>query len=311
MFKLITIILTAINSMVMSSMDCVFCSDEMDKVEWNPISAGPVTTWTAPICAQGKFVIQPFLFYNRTRGTFDGEGQYKSFKNKDKKSQYQQQLFAQYGLADRLEIDGQTVYQKNLRRKDGYSVEAHGFGDSYIFSRYCIIEERGRLAHTSILFQLKLPTGKYQRADMEKLDTDLMGATSGGGSYDHGYGFNLSKKIRPFVLHADFIYNFPIEARIGGLKTRYANYINYDFGLEYFLPKGFNFMFECNGFMQGDKNADGELVPSSDIKYLNVAGGIGWCPSENIQALIAYQRTLAGTNSDVNDSFVFTFVHTF
>lgn len=35
--------------------------------EWNPASAGTVTTWTAPFCGKGKFVIQPFIFYNRAR----------------------------------------------------------------------------------------------------------------------------------------------------------------------------------------------------------------------------------------------------
>src|SRR3989338_7589816 len=38
--------------------------------EWNPVSAGPLTTWTAPLCDKGKLVVQPFLFYNRSRGTF-------------------------------------------------------------------------------------------------------------------------------------------------------------------------------------------------------------------------------------------------
>lgn len=310
MFKLITIILAVINFMAMSSMDCVFGSDEMDKVEWSPISAGPVTTWTAPICGRGKFVIQPFFFYNRTRGAFDNLDHYKSFKGGEKKHQFQEQLFMQYGITDRLEIDGQTVYQQNYRHKDGDSAISTGFGDSYLFLRYCALEEDGWLPHITGLFQMKFPTGKYEKLDSGKLGTDLMAATSGGGSYDHGYGFNLSKKMKPFVLHADFVYNFPMETRIDGLKTRYANYINYDFGLEYFLPKGFNFMFECNGFMQGDKKSDGELVPSSDIKYLNAAGGIGWS-CEKIQALLAYQRTLAGTNTDVNDSIVFTFVYTF
>src|SRR3989338_9873305 len=38
--------------------------------EWNPVSTGPLTTWTAPLCEKGKLVVQPFLFYNRSRGTF-------------------------------------------------------------------------------------------------------------------------------------------------------------------------------------------------------------------------------------------------
>ena len=137
-----------------------------------------------------------------------------------------------------------------------------------------------------------------------------MGAASGGGSYDHGYGISLTKKLKPLVFHADFIYSFPILTKADGVKVRYGDYVNYDFGVEYFLPYGFNLMVECNGFIQGDRKADGQLVPASDAQYLNIAPGVGWS-CDKIQMLLAYQRTLAGTNVDVSDSIIFTFVYTF
>ncbi len=159
--------------------------------EWNPLSAGPVTTWTAPLCGKGKFVIQPFFFYNRTRGTFNSEGHYDSLLEGNKKYQYQEQLFMQYGLTERLEIDGQILYQQNFVKQGDLKAHSRGFGDSYLFLRYCAIEEQKMFPHITGVFQLKIPSGKYQKADSDKLGTDLMGATSGGGSYDHGYGVNL------------------------------------------------------------------------------------------------------------------------
>ena len=36
--------------------------------EWSPPSAGPITTWTAPLCGKSKFSVQPFFFYNIGRG---------------------------------------------------------------------------------------------------------------------------------------------------------------------------------------------------------------------------------------------------
>lgn len=278
--------------------------------EWNPRSAGPLTTWTAPHCGKGKFVLQPFFFYNRTRGTFNTDGHYDSLAQGDKKHQYQQQLFIQYGLTDRLELDAQTVTQENYRKQGGLKAHANGFGDSYLFLRYCAIEEHRWIPHLAGLLQLKVPTGKYQHADPNKLGTDLMGATSGGGSWDPGFGINLTKKLKPFIFHADTIYNFPQKVRIDGVKTNYGNYLNYDFAVEYFLPKGFNLMLECNGFLQGDKKEDGERIPASDIRYLTIAPGIGWS-NKKIQTLLAYQRTLTGTNTDANDSIVFTFAYTF
>lgn len=312
MIKKILLILTLVTFLFVNYVHYAFAQSKKDKEdnEWNPVSAGPVTTWTAPLCGKGKFVIQPFFFYNRTRGSFNSEGHQDSLIKGDKKYQYQQQLFLQYGLTDRLEIDGQIVYQENYVKQDDLKAHTNGLGDSYLFLRYCVIEEKSYLPHITGLFQLKVPSGKYEHADLNKLGTDLMGATSGGGSYDHGYGINLTKKIKPFVFHTDAIYSFPIETKVDGVKTRYGRYLNYDFGFEYFLPKGFNLMLEFNGFLQGDKKEDSSYTSGSDVRYLTMAPGIGWA-CDKIQTLLAYQRTLAGTNTDANDSVVLTCVYTF
>ncbi len=278
--------------------------------DWNPVSAGPVSTWTAPLCGKGKFVAQPFLFYNRTRGTFNEKGHYNPLDNGSRKYQYQEQLFAQYGITDALEIDGQIVYQENYMKNASGKAHSSGFGDSYLFMRYCLAEETDRAPHIAALFQAKAPTGKYEHADIDKLGTDLMGATSGGGSWDQGFGFILTEKIKPFMFHADAIYSFSQKVRVNGVKTRYANYLNYDFGLEYFLSERLNLMLEANGFLQGDKKENGAKTSASDIKYLMVAPGIEWS-NDRVQTLLTYQRIVTGTNTDANDSLIFTFVYTF
>lgn len=274
--------------------------------EWNPVSIGPVTTWTATTCDKGEFLLQPLFFYHRIRGTFNTEGHYDSLPPGDKQSQYQEQLFMQYGLTKRLEVDGQLTYQQNFIKQAGLKARCRGFADTYIFLRYCLLEEEKILPHLTGLFQLKIPTGKYQKADAAELGTDLMG----DGSYDHGYGIILTKRVKPFVMHADLIYSFPLERKIDGNKTQYAGYLNYDFGLEYFLPRGFNLLLELNGFLQGDQKENGVKIPASDSSVLAIASGIGWS-CDKIQALLAYQRALTGTNTEANDSLVLTFAYTF
>ncbi|MDP2928130.1 MAG: transporter [Candidatus Omnitrophota bacterium] len=274
--------------------------------EWNPSSAGTVTTWTAPLCGKGKFVIQPFLFYNRTRGNFDSDGKDHGLAKGDKKYQYQEQLFMQYGITDRLEIDAQAVYQENYIKQEGLSAHKNGFGDSYLFLRYCALEEKGWLPHLTGLLQLRIPTGKYQHLNPDKLETDSMG----NGSWDPGFGFNLTKKLKPFIFHADAIFSFSQKVMIDGVKTRYASYANYDFGVEYFLPKGFNLMLEANGYLQGDTWQDGQRTASTAINYLTISPGVGWS-CDKVQLLLAYQRVVLGTNTDANDSIVLTGVYTF
>jgi len=278
--------------------------------DWNPPSAGPIVTWTAPLCAAGKILIQPFFFYNRTRGIFNDESQYKSFTNKDTKSQYQEVLLAQYSITDKLEIDAQGVFQQNLIRIDGERASSAGFGDSYLYLRYCTIDETKWLPQTTTFFQLKIPTGKYEDPREGGLGTDLMGANTGPGSYEHGYGVIFTKKMKPFIFHADFSYVFPIKTRVEGINVRYGSYVVYDIGVEYFLHKGFNLMLELNSVLQRDSRLNGCLIPNSDYAQMLICPGIGWSDNK-IQTLIAYQRTIAGTNAEVKDSFIFTFSYTF
>lgn len=287
-----------------------YAQDLENSEEWNPVSAGPVTTWTAPLCGKRKLVLQPFFFFNRTRGSFDPKGHYDSLPKGDKKYQYQEQLFLQYGLTDRFEIDAQAVYQENYIQQGDLKAHSNGLGDSLLFLRYCFQEEEERMPHVAGLFQLKIPTGKYQHADLDKLGTDLMGAGSGGGSWDHGLGIIFTKKYKPIVLHADAVCSIPQKVKVDGVKTRYGNYLNYDFGAEYFLPKSFNLMLEINGFIQGDKKEDGARVADSAVNYLTVSPGIGWS-TDMFQFLLAYQRVVLGLNTDANDSIVVTCVATF
>lgn len=304
-------ILLCISLLVFQSTACFSDSPmTVEQEEWSPPSAGPITTWTAPLCEKGKFVVQPFIFYNRTRGSFGSDEHYESLPDGDLKYQFQEQLFAQLGLTDRLEIDGQTVYQQNYTRQDDVKAHSSGFGDSYLFFRYCAFEENGWLPHITGLFQLKMPTGKYQKANPDKLGIDLMGATTGGGSWDPGFGINLTKKLKPFIFHADIAYSYPQLVRVDGVKTIYGRYLTWDFGMECFLPKSFNLMVEGNCLSQGNVWQDGDKIPSSDIKYLMLTSGIGWS-NDKIQTLLAYQRVMTGTNTDANDSIVFTFVYTF
>jgi hypothetical protein len=274
--------------------------------EWNPPSAGSITTWTAPLCGKGALVIQPFFFYSHTRGEFDSTGHYNAFPKDDEEYQFQQQLFLQFGIIDRLEIDALAVYQENYISVGRVKKHASGFGDSFLFLRYCALEEKRWLPHITALLQLKMPTGKYQHEDSEKLGADIMGT----GSWDPGFGLIVTKKLKPFIFHADVIYSFPQRVRINGIKTWYANYLNCDFAVEYFLSKGFNLMVEANAFFQGDIKEDGVRIPNSNVKYLIISPAIGWS-CDKFQILLGYQRVVMGTNTDANDSVAITCVYTF
>ena len=285
-----------------------FAGEESDEGGWNPPSAGPVTTWTAPLVGKGKFAVQPSAIYAHMHGSFNDDGHSDSLTNGEKvrKSLFQEQISFQYGITDEWEIDAQTVYQETRVTDEGAKAHANGIGDSYLFTRYELFEEKGWIPEATGLLQVKIPTGKYQHANADKLGADIMGT----GSWDPGVGINLTKKLKPFIVHADAIMSFPQAVRIDGTKTQYGNYLNYDAAVEYFLPKGFNLMLEANALYQGNAKLDSEKDPASDMRSLTLSPGIGWS-NDRIQTLVAYQRTVSGRNTDANDSIVATFVYTF
>ena len=284
----------------------VFAQEESDESAWAPLSSGPGTTWPASMMEKGKVAVQPFAYYNRTRGSFDDDGNYSALSEGDKKTQFQQYIFVQYGLTDKWELSAQAVLQESYLTQDGVKLHHQGLGDSYVFVRHKLVEETGWFPETTGLMQLKIPTGKYQHEDPDKLETDLMGT----GSWDPGVGINLTKRLKPFLVHGDVIASFPRKVRVNGKETRYANSFNYDAAVEYFLPKGFSLMMEVNGFVQGEQKEDGEKAPATDSSSLIFSPGISWS-NERIQTLVAYQRTLLGTNADANDSVMATVFYTF
>ncbi|MDD5477921.1 MAG: transporter [Candidatus Omnitrophica bacterium] len=247
-----------------------------------------------------------------TRGQFDPKGDYKALPDGDKQSQYQEQILLKYGFTDNIELAAQTIYQQNYIKQGNLRAHDAGLGDSLFLLRYCTCHEKeeGWFPDIDGMLQLKVPTGKYQHLDPNKLGTDLNGATSSPGAWTPGIGIDMTKKLKPFILHFDYIYSFPREVRGDGVNSDYANFINSDFSIEYFLTKGFSLMLEANTFWQKDKYQNGTRQPSTGIRSLTISPGIGWA-NDKIQTEIAYQRVVLGKNTTANDSIVLTLVCSF
>ena len=208
------------------------CAYDTKQIEWNPSCVGYITTWSAPVCGEKSFVIQPYLFYNKTTGYFDSQGNYHSLPENEKSYQFQEFILIEYGITNKLGFDAQIVYQENYLKQNGFTVSSSGLGDSYFFLRYALNDEKKFLPATTLFFQIKAPTGKYQNLNPKKLGTDLMGSSQDAGAWDSGIGILLEKKIKPFVLDANAIFCFPQKTTIDGINTDYGKYQNYNLGIE-------------------------------------------------------------------------------
>lgn len=271
---------------------------------WEPVTPGPFTTLTAPLVKKNKFVAQPLYFFNIVRGLFDGDGHYESFSSGEYRYEQQIQLYMQYGVSERIEINAQPSWYIRNIKIDDRSAEASGFGDFLMNVRYCGIDESAWCPRITGLFQVKLPTGKYQKLDEDKLGGDIFGT----GSTDYSYGFSFTKGIKPVVWHLDLLYtNIPSPVRIDGVKTQYSDIYTVNGAFEWIFYKKLNLLGELLWQTQGDTKLDGDWTPSTSKSSLIMSIGIGYS-EKNWQMLVGYQRTLLGENVYANDTVAGTVI---
>lgn len=273
---------------------------------WAPVTPGPFTTFTAPVIKKNAFVVQPLHFFNIARGTFDGDGHYSSLPDKDYRYQQFIQLYTQYGLTERIEINAQPQWQINNARIEDTSAESAGFADFLMNIRYCGIDETTWCPRITGLFQVKLPTGKYEKPDISKNFTDITGT----GSTDYTYGFSFTKNVYPIrtVFHLDLLYtNIPSPVKIDGVKNEFSDIYIVNGAFEWIFYKNFNILGELLWQSQGDRKLDGDRESDTGQGSLILSTGIGYS-QKNWQILIGYQRTLLGTNVYANDTVAATVI---
>lgn len=283
-----------------------YAEDKKQEV-WAPITPGPFTTFTAPLIEKGKFSVQPFYFFNIARGVFGGDGHYSSLAPKDYKYNQQINIYTSYSPHKCIELNVQPSWQITNIRRGPLSAESAGFGDLLMNARYCGIDESYWCPRITGLFQVKLPTGKYQKADPSRLGADIIGT----GSTDYTYGFSFTKGIKPVLWHLDLLYtNSPQPVRIDSIKTKFEDNYSVNGAFEWMITEKIDIMSELNWNIQGDKKLDGNRAPNTGKSSLVWGIGIGYS-EKDWQMLAGYLRTLLGENVDANDTIGVTVIVTF
>ena len=293
------------NSLILAlSFAAVVHAAENKQEIWEPTLPGPFTTFTAPLIEKSKFVMQPLYFFNMTRGTFDGDGSYNALPEKDYRYQQFIQLYTQYAPIERLEFNAQPQWKINYARTDGATAENAGFADFLMNVRWCPVDESYWCPRITPIFQVKLPTGKYQKAHPGKLGTDITGT----GSTDYTFGASFTKGIKPVEWHLDALWTTsPSPVSIDGVKTEFSDQYIINGAFEWVFYKKLNLMSELLWQSQGDRKEDGSWMSSTAKSSLKWAIGIGYS-EQYWQVLFGYQRTLLGENEDADDTIAATII---
>lgn len=274
---------------------------------WKPESVGAINGWNADVMGRHELFIRPTLFFINQRGNYNSDGGFEAFADNGKQRTTSASIFFQYGLTDRFELAGQTGMDRTRYEDDAQgSATSTQLQDSTLFLRCALATDGETAPLVTALFQLKMPTGKYQNADPAKLGTDITGT----GTWDHGYGIVLTKRWKPFALHADAIMSFPLKTTVDGTSTQYAPYLTYDFAAEYFYTDRLSLMAEFNGFSQGKVKYDGDAADGTESSYLSTLAGISYA-AQNYQYFGGWQQSLLGKNSTYDGGLVVAVSRTF
>ncbi len=163
--------------------------------DWNPVSTGPINTWTASLEPAGELNTQLFVFYTMTTGFYDGAGKFWSLPDNTTKTQFQEQLFLQYAINPMFEMDAQlSTFQNTLKVGDQTSYYS-GPGDSIFFLRYAIATETHPYPFLTGVLQLRVPSGNFLNQTSTLRTSDLTGT----GSVGSGYGVDGHQKTQTIL----------------------------------------------------------------------------------------------------------------
>ncbi|MCP3061574.1 transporter [Myxococcus sp. K38C18041901] len=276
---------------------------------FRPTTAGPFVTFTALTTPRGYLLFQPILSVSPTRGAYDARERYTPFSEDESEHCAALSLFMEYGVLDRLAVGAQLAVLHNRRREVAERASSTGMSDTLLFARGVLLSETpGARPEVTLQAQVKLPTGREASARNTLLDTDVRGT----GNVDLTVGVDVTKGLRPVLLHLEVLYTRALEARVGGVDTRYGDTFSWSAAGEWpFLQERYALMLEVSGIHQGPTRLDGVQEAEGSLGEVMVGAGVEVLFSEDLQFLVGYQRVVWGRNTAAVDAFTVTLIPTY
>lgn len=272
--------------------------------EWAPTTTDPFITDSAYVSDPGAFTLQTFVFYSFIEGSYNDDWHYKRFKGEKHRTLLNYNQLS-VGIWKDLELNLAVPYVYNWAEfpHDGGGQDSHShgdIGDVAAWLKYQLIAEDQNTWKPSVaaLFQVKAPTGRHRSGNPDKLGTDI----TGNGATEITLGLNVSKKIKPVILHANLWYDAVIPFRDQGKMIDIGDIIFHNLAVEWVLHDRLVAVGELNGSYQFRSYRDGKRVPHSTAYQLSATMGFEFIlhKHENkcLSALAGVNIPIVGLNSN-------------
>lgn len=164
-----------------------------------PWFTGPLLTPNGKVIPVGHYNVEPFIFLQEKYGTYDSTW---NVKKSSHRRTLNYLLSLQVGITEWMDIS--LSPQMFQIRENG--VESGGVGDTSFGPEIQLLKERGWLPDIKFIASMLFPTGKYERLDPQKYNTDARG----DGAYQGIIGV-VFQKTRYFGSNHFFRSRFYIE----------------------------------------------------------------------------------------------------
>ncbi|MCF7853128.1 MAG: hypothetical protein K9M07_07830 [Simkaniaceae bacterium] len=311
---------------IQAELDQAQAEFDQAKKMFNPYFAGPLITGSAHNTPPGSFNIQPYLFLTDIYGAYSSNRKVISAPDF---WQINPQFLFQTGITQWLDITlvPQGVYNNHKNAQAVY------WSDMGITLGFQLLKETPYIPALRLTFTETFPTGRYERLNPAKFETDATGT----GSFQSQLSLNISKVLWTFPLHpmqlrGNIIYNIPSNVSVSGFNTYGGGYgtsgtvspgstLQFDASIEVSIVQTWVFALDMiyktfgathfsgtNG-IKTDGSVATNSLPSGD--QFSLAPAIEYNPSERQQFIIGPWFTVTGRNSASFVSLVLSYEYNF
>ncbi len=291
---------------------------DMAYIPWYTGSLFSISAHTTP---KGIFCVQPYLFYQLNYGMYNQDF---SIKNSPKQHIVEPWLVFYYGFTDKIDsqlnIQGFTTYSQSKSSTE--------FGDIQFLLGFQILTENATLPYIRLYLQESFPTGKYQKLNPNKKNTDI----SGSGSFETTIGLSVQKihdwwYFYPCRFRYNLSFTAPSKVKVEGINTYGGtintkatlfpgNYFSFLFSPEFSLTQKWVATFDLiythnfpNRFTHQKNRNENFNIHAQDL--LEFAPAIEYNFSQSFGVLGGINASLLGKNVPAFFSVVFSIIGSF
>jgi predicted porin len=209
-----------------------------------------------------------------------------------------------YGLGNNFDITIIPTYIKkelnyiNPMNKKAYNSSNTGLGDTYIFTRYQLSnQKKGDALFSSLGFVIKLPTGDTSKKFITPKGIETTPTMQlGSGSTDYMIELGLSKLLGKINTRIDFssLYTYTTN---GDNNYEYGNRLVWNLGYSYALTNKFDIQVELDGKHFKKDISNNKEVASSGGNFYYITPGVHYKFNKTFNLSFAYAKMIKRDNN--------------